>query len=171
MKAAILAALFVLLALPSVAETAAGDIEKAKQQFVEAVNTGDTVMIGRMYTQRAVVLPPNADVIQGSEAIQSYWRGVIAAGLRILSMRSVRIDEYGGEVAREVGRFVAEPPQTRNDNGRVEGKYVILWRKSAGEWQHDTDIWNFTDLSGPNGTTGSSATPAPVGTTTPSPSR
>jgi ketosteroid isomerase-like protein len=128
-------------------------------------------MIGRMYTQRAVVLPPNAEMIQGREAIQNYWRGVIAAGLRILSMRSVRIDEYGGEVAREIGRFVVEPPQSRNANGRVEGKYVVLWRKSAGEWQHDTDIWNFTDLSGPEATTGSSAVPGTVETTTPSQSR
>jgi ketosteroid isomerase-like protein len=128
-------------------------------------------MIGRMYTQRAVVLPPNAEMIQGREAIQNYWRGVIAAGLRILSMRSVRIDEYSGEVAREFGRFVVEPPHTRNESGRVEGKYVILWHKSAGEWQHDTDIWNFTEQSGSDVTTDLPAAPGPGETSTRSPSR
>jgi ketosteroid isomerase-like protein len=171
MKAVILAALLMLLASPSVAQTAAGGIEKSRQQFVEAINTGDSLMLARMYTERAVVLPPNAEMIMGNEAIGNYWRGVVAAGLRILSMRSVRIDEYGGDIAREIGRFVVEPPQARNDNSRVEGKYVILWRKIAGEWLHDTDIWNFTDLSGAGGTTGSTATPGSVGTTTPSSSR
>ena len=168
MKAAILVALFVVLASPSIAQTTAGDIEKSKQQFVEALNTGDAVMIARMYTERAIVLPPKAEMIQGREAIQKYWRSVIAAGLRILSMRSVRIDEYGGQVAREIGRFIVEAPNRQYESGRVEGKYVVLWRKSGREWQHDTDIWNFTDLSGPDVTTGSSDAPTPVEATTPS---
>ena len=167
MKAATFATLFMLLASPSIAQTLAGDIEKSEQQFVEALNTGDAVMIARMYTERAIVLPPKAEMIQGREAIQKYWRSVIAAGLRILSMRSVRIDEYGGQVAREIGRFVVEAPNLRHESGKLEGKYVVLWRKSGREWQHDTDIWNFTDLSGPDVTTGSSDAPTPVGSDNP----
>lgn len=171
MKAAALAVLFALLASPCVAQTASGEIEKSKQQFLQALNTGDAAMIARIYTERAIVLPPKADMIQGREAIQNYWRAVIAGGLRNLLLRSVRIDEYGGDAAREIGRFIVEAPDPRDQTGRVEGKYVVLWRKSGGEWQHDTDIWNFTDPSGPDVSTGSLAAPAPVGTGTPSPTR
>jgi uncharacterized protein (TIGR02246 family) len=171
MKAAALAALFALLGSPCVAQTASGEIEKSKQQFVEALNTGDAAMIARVYTERAILLPPKADMIQGREAIQNYWRGVIAAGLRNLLLRSIRIDEYGGDAAREIGRFIVGSPEPRDQTGRVEGKYVVLWRKSGGEWQHDTDIWNFTDPSGPDVSTGPSAAPAPIGTETPSPTR
>ena len=73
--------------------------------------------------------------------------------------------------AREIGRFIVGSPEPRDQTGRVEGKYVVLWRKSGGEWQHDTDIWNFTDPSGPDVSTGPSAAPAPIGTETPSPTR
>ena len=58
MKAAALAVLSALLASPCVAQTASGEIEKLKQQFVEALNTGDAAMIARIYTERAIVLPP-----------------------------------------------------------------------------------------------------------------
>ena len=161
MKAAALAVLFALLGSPCVAQTASGEIEKSKQQFVEALNTGDAAMIARIYTERAILLPPKADMIQGREAIQNYWRGVVAAGLRNLLLRSIRIDEYGGDAAREIGRFIVGSPEPRDQTGRVEGKYVVLWRKSGGEWQHDTDIWNFTDPSGPDVSTGPSAAPRP----------
>ena len=61
-----------------------------------------------------------------------------------MSARSVRIDEYGGEAAREIGRFSLEPPGPQDRTTPIEGEYVIVWRKSGGQWQHDSDIWNFT---------------------------
>jgi len=171
MKVAIVAALFALMASPSVAQTAAGEIEKAQQQFLQALYKGDAAMIARMYTERAMVLPPKADMIEGREAIQNYWQGVIEAGLKTLSLRSVRVDEYGGDAAREIGWFSVEVPELRGRTGTVEGKYVVVWRKSGGDWQHDSDIWNFTEPPVPDVATGTSAAPTTVETGTPSPSR
>ena len=105
-----------------------------------------------------MVLPPNAEMIEGREAIQNYWRRVIRAGLKNLSARSVRIDEYGREAAREIGRFSAEAPG-RDRTIPVEGKYAIVWRKTGGGWQRDSDIWNFTEPPEPDAAAGMSATP------------
>ena len=171
MKVAIVAALFALMASPSVAQTVAGEIEKASQQFVQAVNEGDAAMVARMYTERAMVLPPRAEMIVGREAIQDYWRSVIDAGLKNLSLRSVRVDEYGGDAAREIGRFRVEEPGPRDQTGTVEGKYVTVWRKTGGGWQCDSDIWNFTEPPQPNAAAGTSAAPAAIGTAAPPPSR
>jgi uncharacterized protein (TIGR02246 family) len=167
MKIAVAAAFLVVLAQPSVAQTAAGEIEKARQQFDQALNMGDADMIARMYTEHAVVLPPNADMIVGREAIQNYWRSVLGAGLRNLAARDVQIDEYGGEAAREIGRITFDAPGPRDRTGPVEGKYVIVWRKSGGEWRHDSDIWNFTEPLEPDGITGTSTAPAAHGTGSP----
>ncbi len=142
MKVALAAALLALLASPSVAQPAANEIENANQQFVEAINKADAAMIGRIYTERAIVLPPKADMVEGRQAIENYWRGVMAAGLRNLSLTTVQVDEYGSDAAREIGRFRVEPPDQMST---VEGKYVVIWRKSGGRWQHDSDIWNFTE--------------------------
>jgi len=171
MKIAVAAAFLALLAQPSVAQTAAGEIEKARQQFDQALNMGDAEMVARMYTEHAVVLPPNADMIVGREAIQNYWRSVFRAGLGNVSARSVRIDEYGGDAAREIGRITVGAPGPQERTGPLEGKYVIVWRKSGGEWLHDSDIWNFTEASEPDVATGASAAPTGVQKESPLPAR
>ena len=141
MKVVAVAALVALLASPCVAQTAAGEIEKAKQQYVEALNEGDAATLARMSTERAILLPPNAEMIEGREAIEKYWRSVFAAGLRDVSTRTVRVDEYGGDAAREIGRIRVQAAAPRDV---LEGKYVIVWHKTGESWLVDSVIWNFT---------------------------
>jgi uncharacterized protein (TIGR02246 family) len=141
MKVAVVAALVVLLVSPCVAQTPADEIEKAKRQYVEALNEGDATMLARMSTGRAILLPPNAEMITGREAIEKYWRSVFAAGLKDVSARTVRVDEYGSDAAREIGRIRVSAPAPRDV---LEGKYVIVWRKKGENWLLDSVIWNFT---------------------------
>ena len=140
MKVAVVAALFAVLASPCVAQTAASEIEKAKRQYLEAVNEGDAAMLSRMSTERAILLPPNAEMVEGREAIEKYWRSVFAAGLKDVSARTVRVDEYGGDAASEIGRIRLNAPTPRDV---IEGKYVIVWRKRGENWLLDSVIWNF----------------------------
>jgi ketosteroid isomerase-like protein len=142
MKVAVVAALVALVASPCVAQTAADEIEKAEQQYLKAVNEGDAAVLARMSTERAILLPPNAEMIEGREAIKEYWRSVFAAGLKDVSLRTVRVDEYGGgDAAREIGRVRLNAPMPRDV---LEGKYVIVWRKMGESWLLDSAIWNFT---------------------------
>jgi uncharacterized protein (TIGR02246 family) len=141
MKVAVVAALVALLASPCLAQTSSGEIEKATQQYVEALNEGDAAMLARMSTERAILLPPNSEMIKGREAIEKYWRSVFAAGLKDVSARTVRVDEYGGDAARDIGRFRVNAPAPRDV---LEGKYVIVWRKTGENWLLDSMMWNFT---------------------------
>jgi len=131
MKVAVGAALVAFLASPCVAETTTGEITTAHQQYVEALNEGDAVMLASMSTEHAILLPPNAEMIEGREAIKEYWRSVFAAGLKDLSVRTVRVDEYGGDAASEIDRISLNAPATRDV---LEGKYVIVWRKRDESW-------------------------------------
>jgi ketosteroid isomerase-like protein len=141
MKAAVVAALVALMASPCVAQTGTDEIKKAEQQFLTAVNEGDAAALARMSTERAILLPPNAEMIEGREAIKEYWRSVFAAGLKDVSVRTVRVDEYCRDGAREIGRVRLNAPMPRDV---LEGKYVIVWRKIGESWLLDSAIWNFT---------------------------
>lgn len=141
MKLTIAVALIGLVAAPCVAQTATGDIEKARLQFAEFVNEGDAASLAGMFTERAIVLPPDADIVAGREAIEKYWRGVFAAGLKHVSQRSLRIDAYGSDAAREIGRFHLDAPASGE---ALEGKYLFVWRKQGKDWLLDSSIWNFT---------------------------
>jgi len=161
MRTVFVAALFALAASPGIAQTASGEIEKANQRFMDAFNSGDAATVGRLYTEQAVALPPEAEMIEGREAIQKFWQDAIDHGIRNLSLRSVRVDEYGGDTAREIGRFSLDAPASQDRTSKVDGKYVVVWRKSGGDWQLDSDIWNLTEPE-PDVATGSSSSPAPT---------
>ena len=141
MKVTIVAAILALLALPCTAQTAATDVEKVRQHYLEALNEGDAAMLARMSTERAVLLPPNAELVEGRDAIEKYWRSVFAAGLKDVSATTVRVDEYGDDAAREIGLIHLDAPAPRDV---LDGKYVIIWRKKGENWLLDSVIWNFT---------------------------
>lgn len=143
MKTAFLALLALFIAAsPGHAQDAASEIEKANARFEQAFNGGDAAAVAQMYTERATVLPPEADMVAGRDAIQKFWQGAIQAGIRNLSLKSVRVDEFGGNAAQEIGQFSLEAPDPKGGVGKVEGKYVVVWRKTDGDWKLDTDIWN-----------------------------
>ena len=66
---------------------------------------------------------------------------MFAAGLKDVSVRAVRVDEYGGDAAREIGRIHVDAPAPRDV---LYGSYVIFWRKRGANWLRDTGMWNFT---------------------------
>ena len=142
---AFLVAVFTLAATPSLAQSVADEIAQANQHFVQAINTGDVTLLPRVYTDHGLILPPNHEIVAGREAIEQYWRTVTGAGLRILSLRSVRIDELAPDAASEVGRFTIETTELLGRTEAMHGKYVVVWRKSGGAWRHDSEIWNFSD--------------------------
>ena len=56
---------------------------------------------------------------------------MFAAGLKDVSVKTVRVDEYGDDAAREIGRIRVNVPASRDV---IEGKYVIVLRKSGVDW-------------------------------------
>ncbi len=166
MKTAFLAVLSLIVAASSAfAQQAATEIEKANAAFEQAFNRGDAAAVAQMYMENAAVLPPDAELVQGRAAIQSFWEGAIRAGIRNLSLKSTRVDEFGGDAAREIGRFSLEAPAPQGGVAKVGGKYVVVWRKAGGDWKLDTDIWNADKPPQPAVATGGAAAPAASGTT------
>jgi uncharacterized protein (TIGR02246 family) len=147
-------------ASPSFAQHVAGEIEKANTRFEQAFNRGDVAAIAQMYTEQATVLPPGSEMVTGRDAIQKYWQGALQAGLKNLSVKSVRVDEFGGTMAREIGRLSFEVPGQQGRMSTVDGKYVVLWLNTGGDWKIDTDIWNANKLPQPAVATESPAAPA-----------
>jgi len=126
----------------SFAQSVTTEIEAANARFEQEFGKGDAAALARMYTDNATVLPPDSDIVTGREEIQAFWQGAIQSGIKNLTLKSVRVDELGAGAAREIGRFTLEAPGTQNQMAKVEGKYVVVWRKVGREWKLDADIWN-----------------------------
>lgn len=112
-------------------------IQKNNDAFADAYNKGDAAGVAALYTEDAVILPPGAEMAEGREAIEAFWKGAIDAGMKDLKLEAVDVEEQG-DAAREIGRFSATAGEKS-----LEGKYVVVWKKADnGVWQLDTDIWN-----------------------------
>jgi uncharacterized protein (TIGR02246 family) len=117
------------------------DIDAANAKFVAAFNKGDAAGVAQLYTEQATVMPPGAPLAKGRPAIQAFWQGAMQNGVKNVSLKAVQVDQFG-PAAREIGTFSLDAPNAQKQMAHVEGKYVVLWRRSAGSWKLDTDIWN-----------------------------
>jgi uncharacterized protein (TIGR02246 family) len=114
-------------------------IEKLNDVWTAAFNKGDAAAVAALYTEDAYVLPPGSEIVRGRAAIEAFWRQA-AQQMGDAKLTTADVLPLGPEAAREIGTVIlktkTQPPQ------EVVGKYVVIWRKTAGEWKLATDIWN-----------------------------
>ncbi len=116
----------------------AEEIAAANAKFMEAFNRGDAAGVAALYTEDGAILPPNADITSGREAIQAFWQAVMNMGVKSATLASVEVADHG-DTAIEVGQYTLS-----GDVGQLldAGKYVVIWKHLQGEWKLYRDIWN-----------------------------
>ena len=122
-------------------DTLVATIQKANDAFTTAFNAGDPASVAQLYTPDAVILPPGAEWKKGRADIQAFWAGAIKSGLKNASLTTLSVEKYGS-AAREIGRVSLDAPGASGQTTKIDGKYVVIWKKIAGKWLLDTDIWN-----------------------------
>ena len=126
-------------------------IRAANASFLEAFGRGDAAGMAAAYTADGQVMPAGTDVITGREAIEAFWRSVLALGIAGAALDSMELyHEAGARTATEVGRFTL----LGADGAPVDrGKYVVVWQRDAGgRWQIHRDIWTSNQPPAPAST-------------------
>ena len=110
----------------------------AVAKWEEAINAGDAAAVAGFYAEDALLLPPEADRIEGRENIEAFWRDFLKEGTEF-DLESVDV-ATGGDIAHEIGTFSLTVP---NADAPITGKYIWTWeRTDAGELKVTADIWN-----------------------------
>jgi uncharacterized protein (TIGR02246 family) len=131
----------------SAAADAAAAIEEANTQFESAFNAGDAASLADLYTADAVLLPPESEQVEGTEAIRAYWQAGIDAGLTDLDLVTGSVEE-SGDTAVETGRYSLTAPTQDGASEQATGKYMVLWQQADGGWKLHWDIWNMSPPEG-----------------------
>lgn len=128
------------------AESVRSAVEQANARFVEAFNRRDFEAVASGYTPDATVLPPNADMVEGREAIQRFWSEIAREpGVERVELRTVKLEPAGDDRACEVGRYRIELESGDEDHG----KYMVFWKRDeGGAWRLHLDGWS-SDLPHP----------------------
>jgi ketosteroid isomerase-like protein len=114
-------------------------IDQANQGFEEAFNRGDPAAAARgVYTRDARILPPGAEMIQGRESIEQFWKAAAEQlGIRSVKLETVELQPMG-DGALEIGRAMLG----LEGGQQLAVKYVVVWKQEDGGWKWHVDIWN-----------------------------
>ncbi len=115
-------------------EKAIRDIDTSWNAWLAAKNDS---AIGAIYADGAVLLPPNMPRMTGAANIRAFWAGLWPMNAS-LSLTPGTITVASATLAVEEGSYAFSAPGLPND----VGKYLVVWKKTGGQWQATQDIWN-----------------------------
>jgi uncharacterized protein (TIGR02246 family) len=119
-------------------------ITAVNKKFEEAAIKKDAAAIAALYTEDAVVLPPDAPMARGKAAIQELW-GAVIGGMGLKSVKLETVDmEVASDSACEVGQATLELAPEGGATTTAKAKYVVVWKKTGDGWKLHRDIWNGT---------------------------
>ncbi len=117
-------------------------IEANNETFVRALAQGDADAIAALYTADARLLPPNQPMLAGTQAIKSFWQGMVRLKLQQPRLETVEVAEERADIACELGRYSFIIPLPDGSTVTDVGKYLVVWKREDGTWRLHLDIWN-----------------------------
>jgi uncharacterized protein (TIGR02246 family) len=106
------------------------EVEAVDQAYEKAVANRDTAGVAALYTPDAFLLPPNAPVAKGRQAIEAVVQAYFDAGAQSLDLDTVTLEERGDLVV-EVGRYTLGVQPPGGDPVTDVGKYLQVFKRQA----------------------------------------
>jgi ketosteroid isomerase-like protein len=139
----------------NVQQTELEQLDRARAVHVAALNAGDANAWTACFDTDAVQMPPNQPPNIGTERIQEWTHGFLAAFGAEFSIVPHDVELAGAEWAFERGSYeISLAPRAGGDPLRDTGKYLTIYRQQPNhEWLIAHDIWN-SDNQPPSGPAG-----------------
>jgi ketosteroid isomerase-like protein len=113
-------------------------IDEGNRRFGSAIARKDYAGIAALYTEDAMILPPDRPIVMGKPAIEEFWRSAAnAVGLTDAVLQTQDL-EVAGDMACEVGEA-----NLKLGDKQLMVKYIVVWMCGGdGHWRAHRDIWN-----------------------------
>ncbi len=116
-------------------------IASANQNFMDAFRRADAAGLAALYTDDTKLLPPGFPMMNGKEAVQSFWQGAMDMGIKEAKLETIEVESQGN-LACEIGRFALTVQPQGGESTMMTGKYVVVWKNQDDAWKLHVDIWN-----------------------------
>ena len=123
---------------PSSLETVRDALTSICQEFKKSIEQGDLRNIGNLYTEDAKILPPNMDMLEGRDSIQTFWQRASEMGIKSYQPEILEV-EYSGNLGFFVGKYILYGNENKIIN---KGKFITVFKNIDGEWRVYRDIFN-----------------------------
>lgn len=119
------------------------ELAAMSDRWVEALAAGDIDGMVGLYTADCRIMPPNAPMIEGRDAVRSSFSELMDAGItgEIKTIEST----VAGDIGYKIGTYTLIAP-----DGSVvaKGKFSESWKKTSAGWQMSSDMFS-SDLPNP----------------------
>ena len=110
-----------------------------------AFNANDAVALASLYSQTAVLMPPNEPMVCGRTEIQTWFERAL---VRLRSVRIVPVESTAeSDQAFQVGTFTTAVSSSGKEDNLLPAKYVLVLKNYGGEWKIEYDIWSLDQSS------------------------
>ena len=118
-------------------------IKAVADNYVKASLAGDAKAIAALYTEDAVEMPPNRELIKGRDAIEKYYTGLMGGG-KLSSFTLTHLESRGsGDSGYDIGTYQQSmTPPGATAPVTETGKYAVILRKVGGAWKVAYAIYN-----------------------------
>jgi len=127
-------------------EEATKAIAASNALYFQAFAKGDSTILLDRYTPDACVMPPNAPALCGQQAMGAFYR----LSYQQLGIRNGKFTTQhvwsSGPYATEQGLYELRDAQ---DHVLDNGKYLVLWQKTASGWKMLRDSFSSVNPSAP----------------------
>jgi len=107
--------------------------------WATAYNAGDLDALAALYTEDAVIMPPNGERVNGHEAMKALARSYIEAGAVEIELPPPDAYDVSGETAWIEGTYRFTAP----DGSPLDvGKYLDIYRFEDGVWRIQHHMWS-----------------------------
>jgi ketosteroid isomerase-like protein len=113
-------------------------VQSGNQKFSAAAARRDCAAMAALYTEEAMVLPPDGPAVIGRKAIEDFWWAAVnSLDVTGITLSTLELEVHG-DAAFEVGEA-----DLKTNSGLVKVKYLVVWVKGDDEqWRLHRDIWN-----------------------------
>lgn len=122
------------------------NLDKAHDQWLDAMRANDPAALGRLVTDDVVLMPPHAQLVMGRQGVIDWFAAVVKQA-RTKSVGILQREVMlAGDLAIERGSFTwkVEPTAGGSDIDD-QGNFLAVWRRQPdGSWKAMRNIWNST---------------------------
>ena len=150
-KAALGACLALLLLASGCASQPPADTRAADESAIRNLDTqwsktaaaNDLEGVVSYYTDDASMLPPNAPMATGKQAIRAIWSTMLGPGVSVSWQVSKVEAARSGDLAYLMGAYLVTMKDPKGKPIEDRGKLLEVWKKQAdGQWKTVADIFN-----------------------------
>jgi uncharacterized protein (TIGR02246 family) len=126
------------------AQTVDGAIAESNRRFVEAAARNDAATMASVYAEDADFVPPNAEPLRGTAAIEDFWHGGFEMGITSLDVETVRLEE-AADLACEIGRYALHFGREDGVPVTDEATYLVMHKRQRdGSWRRMAEIFTWS---------------------------